>query len=76
MFLQIKNTRINLDKISYYYYKNQTEYTKFTLFISFDGNPENEDIYTFENEKEGLELVERLDKMLLPIPTIKKDATC
>ena len=65
MFLKIKNTRLNVDKISYYYYKPQTQYTKFTLFISLDGDPEHEDIYTYDDEKEGQILLEKLDRLLL-----------
>lgn len=65
MFLKIGKTRLNVDKISYYYYKPQTQYTKFTLFISFDGDPEHEDIYIYDDEKEGQILLEKLDKLLL-----------
>ena len=64
MFLKIKNTRINLNKIVYYRYRVKTEYTKPVLIISYDGTYENEDTFVFETDQEVSEIIEILDKTL------------
>ena len=61
MFIKIHGTRINTDKIVYYYAKPKTEYTCFTIFISFSSNWQEECPYGFDDENEGLHMLTTLD---------------
>lgn len=61
MFINIHGTRINTDKIVYYYAKPKTECTCFAIFISFSSNLEEEYPYGFDDENEGLSVLAQLD---------------
>lgn len=63
MFINIQGTRINTNKIVYYYTKQKTEYTCFMLVISYGSKWEEEDTYSFDDENEGLHMLAALDMM-------------